>query len=88
MSVQIETMAVKLLLEKYGPTLDMEQLGEVLHIEKDTVENRRMAGKLGIPTFKLAGPRLVYVEDVAKYLEDRRQQGIAEDTADQAKLAS
>lgn len=79
---------VKVLLEKYGATLDMDQLAEVMHIERETVDNRRMSGKLGIPTFKLAGPRLAYVEDVAKFLEVQRAKGLKEFASDQAKLTS
>jgi len=68
--------------------MDMEQLGEALHIDKATVENRRMSGKLGIPTFKPAGKRVADIKHVAQYLDALSSQAALELEQERSKLAS
>jgi hypothetical protein len=61
-----------LLINKYGITLSLEQLGEVLKNTPKTLDNKIRLGTLPVPTFREGGRRLAFAQDVAEYLERRR----------------
>lgn len=61
------------LLEKYGPSLSMEQLGPLLGIAAQTASNKASAGTLGIPTDLRGGKRWADYRDIAAYFDERRQ---------------
>lgn len=63
------------LMDKYGPLLTEEQLGEVLHMEPGTIRNQRGSGALGIPFIKKARTPLYRAEDVAKHIDQLRLRG-------------
>lgn len=60
------------LLEKYGPLLTEENLGDVLHMEAGTLRNKRAAGTLGIPVIRQGKAPLYHAQDVADYLDRLR----------------
>lgn len=60
------------LLEKYGPLLTEENLGDVLHMEPGTLRNKRAAGTLGIPVIRQGKTPLYHAQDVADYLDRLR----------------
>ena len=61
---------LQLLIQKYQTvTLDMTQLGEVLHMKTKSVLNAARAGRLPVHTYKAGGHRLVNIKDVAEYLD-------------------
>ncbi|MCK2095185.1 helix-turn-helix domain-containing protein [Thauera aromatica] len=57
------------LLDRYGPLLTEDQLGELLHMEPGTVRNQRAAGKLAIPFIRRGKTPLYHSQDVAEYLD-------------------
>lgn len=57
------------LLEKYGPRLDLEQLGQVLSRAKNTMYNQVSKGTLEVPTYLEGGKRFADYRDVATYLD-------------------
>lgn len=59
------------LLEKYGPRLNLEQLGEVLDLSVNTIYNQMSAGTFPVPTYK-EGQRYADYRDVATYLDECR----------------
>ena len=65
------------LLEKYGPSLNMEQLGPLLGIKGQTVSNKASAGTLGIPTVLRDGKRWADYRDVAAYFDAEREKAAA-----------
>lgn len=60
------------LLDRYGPLLTEEQLGQVLHMEPGTIRNQRAT--LGIPVIRRGRSPLYHAEDVAAYLDRMRKQ--------------
>lgn len=60
------------LLEKYGPRLNVEQLGEVLGYAAGTIYNQISAGKFPVPTYTEGKMRLADYRDVATYLDECR----------------
>jgi hypothetical protein len=60
-----------LLINKYGITLSLEQLGEVLKNTPKTLDNKIRLGTMPIPTFREGGRRLAFAKDVAIYLDRR-----------------
>ena len=59
------------LLDRYGPLLTEEQLGQVLHMEPGTIRNQRAT--LGIPVIRRGRSPLYHAEDVAAYLDRMRK---------------
>lgn len=62
------------LLDKYGPRLNIEQLADVLSMEKGTIYNKISAGTFNVPTYVDVGRRWADVRDIAKVLDDLRAQ--------------
>lgn len=63
------------LLDRYGLTMDVPQLCEVLHMKQKSVQNAISAARFPIETFKATTKRLAYTAHVAAYLA--RQRGAA-----------
>lgn len=63
---------LQLLIQRYeSVTLDMHQLGEVLHLAPKTVTDAAAAGTLPVPTFKSGRKRLATIQAVAEYLDQQ-----------------
>jgi DNA-directed RNA polymerase specialized sigma24 family protein len=60
------------LIEHYGLRLNMDQLAQVLGIEKQTVMHRVSKGALGIPTYVDGKHRYADARDVAAYFDSMR----------------
>lgn len=60
---------------RYGLTMNVPQLCEVLHMKKKSVQNAISAERFPVATFKGPAGRLAYTADVAAYL--KRQRGAA-----------
>lgn len=61
---------LQLLIQQYGCiTLDMAQLGEVLHMTPKSVLNAASAGRLPVKTYKSGRARLANIKDIAEYLD-------------------
>lgn len=58
--------------EKYGLRLSMEQLAEVLAVEKTTLYNKVSAGTCPVPTYVDGNKRWADHRDVAKHFDDMR----------------
>lgn len=63
------------LTSRYGITMNVPQLCEVLHMKQKSVQNAISAGRFPVATFKGPAGRLAYTVEVAAYLE--RQRGAA-----------
>jgi hypothetical protein len=62
------------LLERFGPTLNLDEIAEVLKKAPGSLRNDYYAGRLQIPTYREGARRVAAVADVAAYLESRRQE--------------
>ncbi len=62
-----------LLMDKFGPLLTVENVAEVLHVDKRTVQNQHSARTLGIPGIKRGQALLFHVADVAAYIDGLRE---------------
>jgi hypothetical protein len=60
------------LLEKYGPRLNVEQLGQVLGLAAGTIYNQIGKGSFAIPTYVDGKARFADYRDVADYLDQCR----------------
>lgn len=60
-----------LLVERYGPFMDLEELAEVLRIKKQSVYQQIYRGQLDIPHVKRGKKYLFPTQEVAKYFTDR-----------------
>lgn len=58
------------LLDKYGPTMTIDQLSEVLKMAPRSIYNAVSAEAFPIQTFKFGKRRLAKTEDVAKHIEE------------------
>ncbi len=65
------------LLDRYGLRLSMDQLAEVIGLEKQTVMNRVSKGTLGIATYLDGKHRWADVRDVAAYFDGLRERAAA-----------
>ncbi len=61
------------LLEKYGPRLNVEQLGEVLGLDPRTIHNQISAQTFAIPTYVDGKRRYADVRDVAGHFDNLRK---------------
>lgn len=61
----------KWLLEKYGPTMTLEQVGGCLHQEIGTIYNQISAQRFPIKTWREGKQRLASTEHVAQYIESQ-----------------
>lgn len=60
------------LLEKYGPLLTEDQVGEVLHMSGKTIRNQRSMGTFPIQCSKRGDKVLFHAADVAEHVEAMR----------------
>ena len=60
------------LLDKYGPRLTVDQLGEVLTIEPRTIYNQISSNSFPVPTYKDGNRRFADFRDVASHLDALR----------------
>jgi hypothetical protein len=60
------------LMDKYGPLLTIDNLGEVLHLERGTVKNQISAQRIGIPVIRHGSKPLFHATDVATYIDGMR----------------
>lgn len=60
--------------ERYGPRLDIEQLAEVLGLEKKTLYNQVSAGTCKVKTYVDGGKRFADYRDVAEHFDALRSQ--------------
>jgi excisionase family DNA binding protein len=58
-----------ILLAKYGPTMIIDEVAEVLRVSTKTIQ-RRMVTEGVIPSFKDTGRRLFQTTDVAEYIQN------------------
>jgi len=58
--------------ERYGPRLDIEQLAEVLGLEKKTLYNQVSAGTCKVKTYVDGGKRFADYRDVAEHFDAMR----------------
>lgn len=65
------------LIEKYGLTLTIPQLGEVIHMKYGSICNLISADRFPIPTYKLTGTRVADARAVADYLDSQYEQSVA-----------
>lgn len=59
---------LEILISKYGPTMIIDEVAEVLRVCTKTV-HRRMVVDKAIPSFKDTGRRLFQTTDVAEYIQ-------------------
>lgn len=57
------------LMDRYGALLTVEQLSEVIRLEKRTIANKMSARTLGIPVCKQGRVPLFRAVDVAAYID-------------------
>lgn len=60
------------LLDKFGPRLDVEQLGQVLALSPKTILNQISARSFSVPTYVDGGKRWADVRDVAERFDALR----------------
>lgn len=65
------------LLDKFGPSLSMADLGPLLGIDGKTASNKASAGVLGVPTVLRDGKRWADYRDVAAYFDSEREKAAA-----------
>jgi len=68
----VSLMQQAYLLDRYGLRLSMDQLAEVMGLEKQTIMNRVSKGTLGIATYVDGKHRWADVRDVAAYFDEKR----------------
>lgn len=66
-------MTQAFLLEKYGPRLNVDQMAEVLHMARQTINNQMSDGSFPVLTYRANGRRFADYRDVAKHLDDCRE---------------
>ena len=68
---------IDMLLMKYGMTLTLEQVAEVLHLSPGAIKNKRSAGTFAIPLYLEGRQLLADVRHVAEHLERRASEARA-----------
>ena len=61
----------KILLEKYGPFMDLEELASLLRLKKQSVYQQIYRGELDIPHVKRGKKYLFPTQEVAHYFTSR-----------------
>lgn len=76
------------LTELYGPTMDIQEVADVLGITKQSIYTLRSIGRFDIPMFPGARHKLItYTRDVAAHLDKRRDAQLRADAALAEKMA-
>lgn len=60
------------LMERYGPLLTEDEVGEVLNMSGKTVRNQRAQGRFQIPTAEGASGVQFHAADVADHIDSMR----------------
>ncbi len=63
----------KILLEKYGPFMDLQELADLLRLKKTSVYQQIYQGQLDIPHIKRGKKYLFPTEQTAEYLQSQMQ---------------
>lgn len=63
----------KILLEKYGPFMDLQELADLLRLKKTSVYQQIYQGQLDIPHIKRGKKYLFPTEQTANYLQSQMQ---------------
>lgn len=63
----------KILLEKYGPFMDLQELADLLRLKKTSVYQQIYQGQLDIPHLKRGKKYLFPTEQTAEYLQSQMQ---------------
>lgn len=58
--------------DRYGMTMTIEEIGEVLRMKPKPILNSISAGRFPIHTFMVGRRRLAFTDDVADYLESKK----------------
>lgn len=66
-------MMDKILLEKYGPFMDLQELADLLRLKKASVYQQIYQGQLDIPHLKRGKKYLFPTEQTAEYLQSQMQ---------------
>ena len=61
----------EVLLEKYGPLMDIDALAELMHLKRQSLYQSIYHGRLDIPHFKQGKKYLFATHEVAKYIDER-----------------
>tara|TARA_B110001450_G_C17539740_1_gene448120 strand:- start:404 stop:607 length:204 start_codon:yes stop_codon:yes gene_type:complete len=62
-----------LLLEKYGPFMDLQELADLLRLKKTSVYQQIYLGQLDIPHIKRGKKYLFPTSETATFLQDQMQ---------------
>ena len=60
--------------EKYGLRLTVDQIGEALALAPQTIYNKIAKGEFRVPTYVDGGKRYCDYRDLARYLDECREQ--------------
>ena len=60
------------LVERYGITMSVVDMAEVLHVRTQSIYNKISKNDFDIPVFKIGRKVLAYTKDVSDYLDNVR----------------
>lgn len=60
------------LIERYGLTMTVPDIAEILHVRTTTIYNRLSRKQFEIPVFKIGRKVVAYTKDVSDYLDNSR----------------
>lgn len=76
------------LTQLYGPTMDVQEVADVLGMTRESIYTLRSIGRFDIPVFPGARRKLIaYTRDMAEYLDKRRDAQLRADAALAEKMA-
>lgn len=64
-------MLESILLEKYGPFMDLEELADLLRIKKQSMYQQIYRGQLDVPHVRRGKKYLFPTQEVANYFNDQ-----------------
>lgn len=64
-------MMEQLLIEKYGPFMDLPEIAQLLKVQKDAIYKQAARGQLQLPYIKHGKKYLFPTPEVAAYLESK-----------------
>ena len=63
------------LLNKYGPVMDIKAIADLLHNNDKTIYSMLYHGRLELPYYKIGRKIFVDTEDVASYINTKKENG-------------
>ena len=63
----------QVLLNKYGPVMDIKGIAEVFHNNDKTIYSMLYHGRLKLPYYKIGRKIFVDTEDVASYIQNKKK---------------